>query len=61
MHTLIQRGMSNDEIAAANPTRTYNERLRDPEAFLRAPCTQNLEAKTDPPLSSYWALREQSI
>jgi len=33
---MMERGMSYDQIAAANPTRAYNDRYGDPERFLRA-------------------------
>ena len=33
---MIERGMSYDQIAEANPTRAYNDRYGDPERFLRA-------------------------
>lgn len=33
---MIERGMSYEQIAEANPTRAYNDRYGDPERFLRA-------------------------
>lgn len=33
---MVERGMTYDQVAAANPTRAYNDRYGDPERFLRA-------------------------
>jgi glyoxylase-like metal-dependent hydrolase (beta-lactamase superfamily II) len=33
---MVERGMSYDQVAAANPTAAYNDRYGDPERFLRA-------------------------
>lgn len=33
---MVERGMSYDQVAAANPTAAYNARYGDPERFLRA-------------------------
>ena len=33
---MVERGMSYDQIAAADPTAAYNDRYGDPERFLRA-------------------------
>ena len=33
---MVERGMSFDQVAAANPTAAYNSRYGDPERFLRA-------------------------
>ncbi|MDA1370766.1 MAG: MBL fold metallo-hydrolase [Proteobacteria bacterium] len=33
---LVERGMSYEQVAAANPTAAYNDRYGDPERFLRA-------------------------
>lgn len=33
---MVERGMSYEQVAAANPTRAYNDRYGDPERFLRA-------------------------
>lgn len=34
--TLVERGLSYDQVAAANPTAPYNAKWGDPERFLRA-------------------------
>ena len=34
--TLVERGLSYNEVAAANPTAAYNAKWGDPERFLRA-------------------------
>jgi len=33
---MVERGMTYDQVAAANPTAAYNDRYGDPERFLRA-------------------------
>lgn len=33
---MVERGMSYEQVAAANPTAAYNDRYGDPERFLRA-------------------------
>ena len=36
VQTMVERGMSYDQVAAADPTEAYNDRYGDPERFLRA-------------------------
>jgi len=33
---MVERGMSYDQVAATDPTASYNDRYGDPERFLRA-------------------------
>ena len=37
---MVERGMSYEEVAAANPTAAYNDRYGDPDRFLRAVYTE---------------------
>ncbi len=37
---MVARGMSYEEVAAANPTAAYNDRFGDPDRFLRAVYTE---------------------
>jgi len=36
VEAMVEQGMSYDEVAAADPTASYNDRYGDPERFLRA-------------------------
>lgn len=36
VESMVERGMTYDQVATANPTRAYNDRYGDPERFLRA-------------------------
>ena len=40
VQTMVEQGMSYEQVAAADPTAAYNERYGNPDRFLRAVYTE---------------------